>query len=446
MPTMFEFLSQKFSGVLGWLKDRGRLTEENINQALQQVNDALLDADVPLEIVQQFLENIKTEVLGKKVQTSLNPGQQFIKVVHEQLLAFLGGANTMTTVAFQIPSVIMVMGLQGSGKTTSVAKLARWVIQQAATRGKKRRILLGSVDFYRPAAIDQLEILAKQIEVDFYRPKSTSVTAAAKEIYDYFKANHYELLFLDTAGRLHIDDTMMHELVEINAKLAPKHKFLVLDAMTGQESLNVAKAFDKAVGFDSAILTKMDSDTRGGAAFAFRYALKKPIAFVGSGEKIDDLENFIPERMSSRILGMGDILTLIEKANESIGTDDQEAMTKKLLQGNFTLKDFAGQLSMIDKLGSLQKITRYLPGMGSISPELMEKGQVEIKRFKAIISSMTAKEQAFPQILDASRKKRVACGAGATVQDINQLLQRFEQSKQFVKMFKNMGKFRNFCL
>lgn len=441
---MFDFLSQKFSGVLGWLKDRGRLTEDNVNQALQQVSDALLDADVPLEIVQQFLDNIKNEVVGKKVQTSLNPGQQFIKVVHEQLLAFLGGANTMTTVTFQIPSVVMVMGLQGSGKTTTVAKLAQWLMQQAAQRGKKRRILLGSVDFYRPAAIDQLEILAKQINADFFRPASTTVTKAALELYNHFKTNHYEILFLDTAGRLHVDDTMMQELAEINTKLAPKHKFLVLDAMTGQESLKVAKSFDQTVGFDAAILTKMDSDTRGGAAFAFRYALKKPIAFVGSGEKIADLENFIPERMATRILGMGDILTLIEKASENISNDDQETMTKKLLQGNFSLKDFANQLSMIDKMGSLQKITRYLPGMGSITPEAMEKGQVEIKRFKAIISSMTAKEQVLPQILDASRKKRIASGAGVTVQDINQLLQRFEQSKQFVKMFKNMGKFRNY--
>ncbi len=443
---MFEFLSQKFSGVLSWLKDRGRLTEDNVNQALQQVHDALLEADVPLEIVQQFLNNVKTEVLGQKIQTSLNPGQQFIKVVHEQLLAFLGGANAMTTVAFQIPSVIMVMGLQGSGKTTTVGKLARWVAHQAEQRGKKRRILLGSVDFYRPAAIDQLEILAKQLGIDFYRPTSTSVVQAAQELYNYFKTHHYELLFLDTAGRLHIDNTMMSELVEINAKLAPKHKFLVLDAMTGQESLKVAKAFNDAIGFDAAILTKMDSDTRGGAAFAFRYALKKPIAFVGSGEKLDDLENFIPERMATRILGMGDILTLIEKASENIDVKDQESITKKLMHGNFTLKDFADQLSMIDKLGSLQKITRYLPGMGSISPELMEKGQVEIKRFKAIISSMTAKEQSFPQLLDASRKKRIASGAGVAVQDINQLLQRFEQSKQFVKMVKNKGKFRNFFM
>lgn len=443
---MFDFLSQKLSGVLGWLKDRGRLTEENIQQALQQVYDALLEADVPLEIVQVFLDQIKHEIIGKKIQTTLNPGQQLIKIVHEKLLNFLGGTGTMTTVVFQIPSIVMVMGLQGSGKTTSIAKLAHWVMQQAKQRGKKRRILLTSVDFYRPAAIDQLEILSKQIGTDFYRATNTNVIKAAKEIYEYFKTNHYELLFLDTAGRLHIDPDMMKELAEINHALTPKHKFLVLDAMTGQESLNVAKTFDTHVGFDAAILTKMDSDTRGGAAFAFKYAIKKPISFVGSGEKIDDLETFIPERMATRILGMGDILTLIEKANENIDTESQEALTKKLIGGNFSLKDFADQLSMIDRLGSLQKITRYLPGMQNLPPELMEKGHSEIKKYKAIISSMTPKERLIPKILDASRKKRISLGAGVNVQDINELLQKFEQSKQFVKMFRNMGKFRNFFM
>jgi len=441
---MFDFLSQKFSGVLSWLKDRGRLTEDNIEQAVNQVRDALLEADVPLEIIEAFLQEIKNDVVGKKVQQALNPGQQLIKIVHDKLLSFLGGSNTLSTVSFPIPSVIMVMGLQGSGKTTSIAKIAHWVQQQAKQRGKKRKILLASVDFYRPAAIDQLEILSKQVGVDFYRAKNSTAIPAAKEIYDYFKNNQYEFLFLDTAGRLHIDSDMMAELIEINTKLAPKYKFLVLDAMTGQESLRVAKAFDQAVGFDSAVLSKMDSDTRGGAAFAFRYALKKPISFVGCGEKIEDLENFVPERMATRILGMGDILTLIEKANETINQESQEAMTRRLLDGHFSLKDFAEQLSFIDKMGSLQKITRYLPGMNSVSPEMMEKGQVEIKNFKAIISSMNNKERLVPSIIDASRKKRIAQGAGVTVQDINQLLQRFEQSKQFVKMFKKAGKFRSF--
>lgn len=443
---MFSFLSQKFSGILGWLNNKGRLTEENINEAVTRVREALLEADVPLNIVEVFLDQITQEALGKKIYTALNPGQQFIKIVHEKLLDFLGGKNALSAITFQIPSVIMIMGLQGSGKTTTTAKLAYSVMHQAKQRGKKRHILLASVDFYRPAAIDQLGILAEKIGADFYRAKATSPLAAAKEIHDYFKSKSYELLFLDTAGRLHIDNDMMAELVDINAKLAPKHKILVLDAMIGQESLNVAQAFDQAVGFDAAILAKMDSDTRGGAAFAFRYSLKKPIAWVGVGEKIEDLENFVPERMATRILGMGDMLTLIEKASENISEQDQESLAKRFMDGAFSLKDFHEQLGMIDKLGSLQKVSRYLPGSAPISPEMMEKGQGEIKKFKAIIDSMTNKEKLVPQILDASRKKRIAQGAGVIVQDINQLLQRFEQSKQFVKMFKKMGKLKRFFM
>lgn len=441
---MFSFLSQKFSNVLSWLNNKGRLTEENINQAVNDVKAALLEADVPLDIAEAFLQEIKTEIQGKNIQASLTAGQHFIKVVHEKILAFLGGKNVIVGVNFAIPSVVMVMGLQGSGKTTTIAKLAHYIQDQAKQRGKKRHILLASVDFYRPAAIDQLEILATKCGASFYRATSQNPVVAAKEIYDYFKAHSFEHLFLDTAGRLHIDQTMMDELVQINAKLAPKHKILVLDAMTGQESLRVAKAFDQTVGFEAAILSKMDSDARGGAAFAFRYAINKPIAWVGVGEKIEDLESFVPERMATRILGMGDMLTLIEKATQTISPESQEIVARRLLEGSFTLKDFFDQLSLVDKLGSIQKITRYLPGSHAVTPEMLEKGQVDIKKFKAIISSMTERERLAPQVLDASRKKRIASGAGVTTQDINQLLQRFEQSKQFAKMFKKMGSLKRF--
>lgn len=441
---MFDFLSQKFTGILGWLKGRASLTQENIAQATTQIREALIDADVPLTIVDDFLQQVHQEIIGKKVESSLQPGQLMIKIVHEKVMEFLGGKNVQQGVSFQIPSIIMVMGLQGSGKTTTVAKIAHWVMQEAQKRGKKRRVLLGSVDFYRPAAVDQLALLAKQIGVDFYQAQQTNPVKAAQEIAALFKKNSYDLLFLDTAGRLHVDDALMSELININTQLMPKYKFLVLDAMTGQESLRVAKAFDQAVGFDSVALTKMDSDTRGGAAFAFRYALKKPISFVGSGEKIDDLDFFIPERMTSRILGMGDMMTLIEKANETIDERQQQTLNKRFMEGNFTLKDFADQMSMMDKLGSLQKIVAYLPGMNTLPQGALEKGQLEIKIFRAIIDSMTPKERRIPQILDGSRKKRIAQGAGVTVQDINQLLQRFDQSKQFVKMFKNNGMFKKF--
>jgi len=441
---MFDFLSQKFSGVLSWLTDKHKLSEENIAEAFTKVREALLEADVPLRVADAFLDQVRQEVTGQKVHQALKPGEQFIKIVHDKLLAFLGGKGAVTAITFQIPSTVMVMGLQGSGKTTTVAKLCHYLKEQARQRGKQRHILVGSVDFYRPAAIDQLEILAKQVGVDFYRPKATQPLAAALELQQHFKQKSYEHLILDTAGRLHIDQEMMQELVNIVKALAPKHKLLVLDAMTGQESLNVAKSFDGAVGFDAAILTKMDSDARGGAAFAFRYELGKPIAWVGTGEKIDELEGFFPERMATRILGMGDLQTLLEKATENITPETQASMAQKFMDGSFNLKDFLEQLAMVDKMGSMQKVLRYLPGGHQITPEMMEKGQIEMRRFKAIICSMTEKERLVPGILDQSRKKRIAAGAGVTPQEINQMLQRFEESKQFAKMVKKMGKLKRF--
>lgn len=442
---MFEFLSQKFGGVLGWLKDRGRLTEDNISQATEQIKEALLEADVPLAIVEDFLQNVQQEIIGKKIIKSLNPGEQMIKIVHDKVLDFLGGKNANEKPSFAIPSVIMVMGLQGSGKTTTIGKIVHWTKQQAEQRGKKRRILVASIDFYRPAAVDQLEIVTQRAGVDFYRASNTNPIKAAQEIGDYFKKQGYEFLFLDTAGRLHLDEQMMDELKQVKNLLQPKYRFLVLDAMTGQESLNVAQTFDRAIGFDSVVLTKMDSDTRGGAAFAFRYQLKKPISFVGSGEKIDDLESFIPERITNRMLGMGDLMTLLEKASEKLDLIDEKKdqdANKRFMQGNFTLQDFADQLGMMDKLGSVKKIASYLPGMGQVSSEQMEKGQQEMKRSRAIISSMTPKERLFPQLLDASRKKRIAGGAGVEVREINELLQKFEQTQQFAKMFMKGGMFK----
>ena len=441
---MFSFMAEKFSGVLSWISGKNRLTEENLTEAYNRVRDALLEADVPHSIVESFLDQVKQDVVSKKVQSALKPGEQLIKVVHDRLLEFLGGKNAVTAINFTIPSVIMVMGLQGSGKTTTVAKLCHYIKEQARQRGKQRHILVGSVDYYRPAAIDQLEILAKQVGVDFFRAPSTDPVKAAQEIYTQFKNKSYELLILDTAGRLHIDTSMMDELARITKNLVPKHKLLVLDAMTGQESLNVAKAFDQAIGFDAAILSKMDSDTRGGAAFAFKFALGKPIAWVGAGEKVEDLEGFYPERMTTRILGMGDLETLLEKAAENIAPETQEVLAQRFMDGSFTLKDFYAQMTMLDKMGSIQKVMRYLPGGHGLTPEMMEKGQLEMKRFKSAINSMTEKERLVPSIIDPSRKNRIAKGAGISIQDVGQLLQRFEESKQFAKMVKKMGKNKRF--
>ncbi len=440
---MFDFLSEKFSGIFQKITGKGSLTENNINEALQKVNDSLLEADVPYSLIQEFIEGIKNDVLGQKVTKSLNPGQQFIKIIHARLLTLLGGQNKTANFSFQIPSITMVLGLQGAGKTTTLAKLAHFVQKQAKKRGKKRNILLASVDFYRPAAIDQLEILAGQVGVTFYRASSNDPVQAAQEIVAYAKAHGIEMVFVDTAGRLHVDDSMLQELKDVETVLKPKYKFLVLDAMTGQESLNVALAFEKAVQFNAAILTKMDSDSRAGAAFSFRYILKKPIAFVGVGEKIDDLDQFYPERMADRILGMGDILSLIEKAEEQIEKKEQDKVYNSFKSGKLTLQDFADQMGMVGKFGSLSKLMKYIPGMSglNISQEMLDQGESEMKKFKAIISSMTAKEKLFPKILDASRKKRIAKGAGVTVTQVNSLLQRFEQSQQYVKLFKRFGRF-----
>lgn len=354
---MFDFLSQKFSNVFARITGRGALTEANIQEALDKVSDALLEADVPQELVYKFVESIKQEVIGQKVTASLKPGEQFIKIVHQRLLGFLSGTDVAgrpgdagLDFSFQIPATVMVMGLQGSGKTTSLAKIAHFVKKQAQKRGKERRILCASVDFYRPAAIDQLELLARQVSVDFYRASSADPVRAAQEIAEYAKKHLFELVLLDTAGRLHVDGTMLKELQEIDRLVKPKYKLLVLDSMTGQESLKVAQAFEQAVPFHFAVLTKMDSDTRGGAAFAFRYALNKPILFSGVGEKVDDLEQFRPERMADRILGMGDMLSLIEKANEKIKQEEHDSMLRSLRQGKWTLQDFADQMAMVSKI------------------------------------------------------------------------------------------------
>lgn len=442
---MFEFLSRKFSGILSWIKDKGRLTEEMITQALSQVKEALIDADVPLEVVNDFLAQVKQDIVGSSLSKSLNPGQQLIKIVHQKLLFFLQGGNQAQVMpTFQIPSVIMMVGLQGSGKTTTISKIAYYLKKEAAKKNKTRHILCASIDFYRPAAIDQLEILAKNVGVDFFRAPSQQPLTAAEQCYAQFKKGGYDYLLLDTAGRLHVDETMMSELKAVTSRLAPRYKLLVLDAMTGQESLKIAQAFNDSIGFDYAILTKMDSDTRGGAAFAFKYSLKKAIAFVGSGEKIDDFDPFVPERMATRILGMGDILTLIEKTEEKIDDKTQEEMSRKFFSGAFTLLDFQAQLDLIANMGSFQKLIKYIPGVPQFSPEMLESGQKELKIFKAIISSMTRKEAECPDILDASRKRRIASGSGTSVHEINKLLERFEQSKQFAKMFKKSGTFKQF--
>ncbi len=439
---MFEFLSDKFSSLFSRLSGKGRLTKENVQETLAAVTDALLEADVPYDLARQFIASIKDEVLGQKVLSSVKPGEQFIKIVHDKIKEFLGGSQD-ALVKFNYPSTVMVMGLQGSGKTTSLAKIAKFIQKESEKKGKTKKILLASVDFYRPAAVQQLELLSKKGGFSFYQALEKDPVKAAGQIYDQFKKERADLLLLDTAGRLHVDNQMLQELQSIDAHLKPRYKLLVVDAMTGQESLNIAKAFEQSVGITGAVLTKMDSDSRGGTAFSFCYALKKPILFIGTGEKLTDLDVFRPERMADRILGMGDVVSLVEKAEEKIAKDEQEALYKSMMKGQITLEDFAKQMDMMSKIGSLGQLVKYLPGLGGkgITPEMLEKGEVEMKKFKAIISSMTRKERLIPRILDGSRKKRIAQGAGVSQADINGLLKRFEESKQYVKLLKRFQRF-----
>ena len=440
---MFDRLSQTFSSLFARLGKESSLTEKNIQESLDQIRQALLDSDVPYNVVETFVSSVKQEVVGQKVIGSLKPAEQLMKTVNDKMTAFLGGKNT-GVFSFQLPSVVMVMGLQGSGKTTSIAKMAHFVQKEALKRKKKRKILVASVDFYRPAAVEQLEVLSQKIDVSFYRAQATDPVQAAQEIYDYYCQEGFELLFLDTAGRLHVDEQMIQELKDIDALVKPKYKLLVLDAMTGQESLNVAQAFDKAIGFQAAVLTKMDSDTRGGAAFAFRYAIKKSIIFTGVGEKPDDLQRFHADRITGRMLGMGDMQTLIEKADEKIKKSEQDQAYQSFSKGKLTLADFAQQMEMMNRLGSLSQIMRHIPGMGKaqVSQEVIDRGELEMKRFRAIISSMTQKERLNHVILNGLRKKRIAQGAGVSVSDVNLLLSRFEQAQQYVKLMKKSGPLR----
>lgn len=435
---MFDFLSQKFSSLFSHLSESKTLTQDNIAQTIDSVQAALLEADVPYNVVVQFIESVKNEVIGQKIINKLKPAEQLMKVVQDKLIDFLGGQDK--AFSFSFPATIMVMGLQGSGKTTTIGKLAYKIKKDAEKNNNAKKILVGSIDFYRPAAIDQLEILAKQVGITFYRAKSTDPIFAAKEIYAFAQHNSYDIMLLDTAGRLHIDNTMLQELQEVDALLQPTYKFLVLDAMTGQESLAIAQAFEGIIGFHGAILTKMDSDTRGGAAFAFRFVLKKPIVFVGEGEKVTDLNLFYPDRAAERILGMGDIRGLIEQAEEKIAVAEQEKAEKAFKSGSFSLQDFADQMAMMNKLGSLSQLLKYMPGMGmKISPEMIQKGETELIKFRAIISSMTPKERLNENVLNNSRMHRIAQGAGVGIEDVSILLKRFEEAKQYAKLLSKSG-------
>ena len=430
---MFDSLSGKLQRVFKDLRGLGKISEENVSAALRDVRLALLDADVNFKVARDFIERVKEKSLGQEVLLSIQPGQQIIKIIHDELVDLLGAENSGLEVSGN-PSSIMMVGLHGSGKTTSSAKLARLLVRQA------RLPLLVGADVYRPAAMDQLETLGKQLNIPvFVRKGETDVLKIAREAFQFAEQEKRNTLIFDTAGRLQIDEPLIQELVRLREQVKPQEVLLVLDAATGQEAVNVATHFNNALNVTGAILTKLDGDARGGAALSMKAVTGKPIKFAGIGEKLDDFEAFHPERMASRILGMGDVISLVEKAAEAVDMEDAKRMEEKMRKGLFTLEDFLEQLRQMKKLGSLESVVGMLPGGSEMLKTAdMSKSEKEFRRMEGIICSMTNKERRTPQLLNAKRRQRIAKGSGTSVAEVNNLLNRFSQMQQ---MMKKMGKF-----
>lgn len=421
----FEGLSEKLQNAFRKLTGKGKLTEQNIKDAMREVRLALLEADVNYLVVKDFIKKVTERCVGAEILANLNAGQQVIKIVNEELTALMGGSNAKLTWSPAVPTIFMLCGLQGAGKTTMAAKLAGYLAKQ----GKKP--MLAACDIYRPAAIKQLQVVGEQVGVPVFEKGTQDPVKTAKEAVEYARYYGRDVLIVDTAGRLHIDEVLMEELFNVKNAIHPQEILLVVDAMTGQDAVNVAKSFNEKLAIDGVIITKLDSDTRGGAALSVRAVTGKPIKFVGTGEKLGDIEPFHPERMASRILGMGDILTLIEKAT---ATADEEAAQKlsKKNPGDFDLCDFLDQMHQIKKMGPLQNVLGMLPGIGS-KLKNVEVDDNAFKKPEAIINSMTLKERHNPGILNASRRKRIAAGAGVTVQDVNAMIRQFEQMQKMIK-------------
>jgi signal recognition particle subunit SRP54 len=431
---MLDSLSARLTTIFDRLGGRGRLSEDNIQEALREVRVALLEADVNFKVVRGFIDRVKVKAVGQDVLKSLTPAQQVVKVVHDELVELLGGSGHRLAAASHPPTVVMLIGLQGSGKTTSAAKLARLYAKQG------QHPILAAADTYRPAAQDQLRTLGEQLNVPVVAEGRTPVEICRAAL-ETAGARGLTPLILDTAGRLHIDETMLDELKQIRAAVKPHHVLLVVDAMTGQDAVTVADKFNQAVGIDAVILTKMDGDSRGGAALSVRHVTGRPIAFVGTGEKTDALEPFHPDRLASRILGMGDILSLVEKAQQTVDQAQAEEMVRKLREETFTLEDFRAQLKQVQALGPLDQVMDMLP-FGKMfkggAPKELAGEQADIGRFDAIISSMTPDERRSPEIINGSRRQRIARGSGSSVQDVNRLLKQFAQLKKMMKQFKTM--------
>jgi signal recognition particle subunit SRP54 len=432
---MFEKLQERLDVVFKKVKGYGKLSESNIKDSLREVRVALLEADVNYKVAKDFLEKVQQLALGEEVMRSITPGQKFVKIVYDEMVDLLGSTNKPLDVAGSPPVPVMLLGLQGSGKTTTAGKLALYL------RKKGRRPLLVSTDIYRPAAIQQLAKIGSQLGIESFSPaEGTDPVQICQDAKAHAMKRGFDTLVIDTAGRLHIDEEMVSELVRQKKVISPRETLLVVDAMTGQDAVNMAKAFDEKVQIDGVILTKLDGDARGGAALSVRAVTGKYIKFIGMGEKLDALEVFYPDRMASRILGMGDVVSLVEKAQEVFDEKKAKELERKLRKDEFTLEDFKEQIKQMKKLGSMESLINMIPGMGKFKGAIdFSEAEKEIKRTEAIINSMTARERLYPHLIDGSRRVRIAKGSGLRVQDVNELLKRYLETRKMIKRFTKGG-------
>lgn len=430
----FELLGDKLQAIVKKVKGQTKLTEQNMEEMIKEIRISLLEADVNYKVVKEFTNNVKEKAIGQDVLSTLSPGQMILKIIKEELVNLLGEENDALNITGL--TCIMMVGLQGSGKTTTSAKIANLLRKK-----QNKKPLLVGLDVYRPAAIDQLITLGKTINVDvFYDKESKDVVDIANRALMYARENGHDLIIYDTAGRLHIDEELMQELKDVSASIKPKEVLLVVDAMSGQDSVNVAREFNDKLRITGLVMSKLDGDARGGAALSIKHLTGIPIKFSGIGEKIEDIEIFYPERMAERILGMGDVLTLIEKAEEAIDEKEAKKTVNKMMSGNFTLDDMLVQMEQINKLGSMKGIMKFIPGMPKVSDEQMEQAQIQLKKTKAVISSMTKEERIHPEILKANRKIRIAKGSGTQASDVNRVLNQHEKMKEMMKQMKGLMK------
>ncbi|HJA35655.1 MAG TPA: signal recognition particle protein [Firmicutes bacterium] len=431
----FESLSEKLNGVFQKLRSRGRLTETDVRAAMREIRMALLEADVNFKVVKEFIAKVTERAVGAEILESLTPAQQVIKIVNEELTQLMGGTQSRIRMANNPPTVVMFVGLQGAGKTTNAAKLAGYYKKR-----ENKRPLLCACDVYRPAAINQLKVVGGQLDIPVFEQGQGDPVEIAQAAYAHAKQHGNDLLIIDTAGRLHIDEALMDELKRIKAAIQPHEIMLVVDAMTGQDAVNAASAFNEALGIDSVLISKLDGDARGGAALSVRAVTGKPIKFCGTGEKLDALEPFYPDRMASRLLGMGDVMSLIEKAQQNFDAKKAAEMEKKMRSGKLTLTDFYDQLTQLKGMGSMSDIASMLPGMNAKALQGAQVDEKQLARTEAIILSMTPYERDNPEVLNFSRKKRIAAGCGLKVEDVNRLLKQFNATQQLMKQLSGVSR------